>query len=65
MTRHIATALLVGMGFASETPQAKSSESTSSLLPARRLCKQKQATCHPSEFGHLKSAVHARRFRFV
>ena len=61
MTRHIATALLVGMGFASETPRARASESTSSLPPARRLHKQKQATCRPCEFGHLKSAGRFRR----
>jgi len=61
MTRHIATALLVGMGIASETPRARASESTSSLPPARRLHKQKQATCRPSEFGHLKSAGRFRR----
>src|SRR5258706_11156282 len=60
MTRHIATALLLGIGLAGETPQARASEPASSLLPARRL-KQKAATCRACEFGHLKSAGRFRR----
>lgn len=60
MKRHIATALILGMGLAAPTPQAaEASQATEALLPAKRL--DKRATCRVSQFGHLKSAGRFRR----
>src|SRR5438477_6727241 len=61
MTRHIATALLLGMGIAGEAPDVRAGESPSSLLPARRLHPPCRALTQATEFGHLKSAGRFRR----
>ncbi|HEV8378817.1 MAG TPA: hypothetical protein VGP99_08195 [Tepidisphaeraceae bacterium] len=60
MKRHIATALILGMGFAAETPQAaNASERTETVLSARG--PERGAIWRTSQFGHLKSAGRFRR----
>ena len=59
MKRHIATALLVGMGIAAERPQVKGNEFAASPSPTRRI--ERGTVWRVSEFGHLKSAGRVRR----
>jgi hypothetical protein len=59
MKRHIATALLVGMGIAVERPQFAAQESRQSDTTNRRI--NRGTVCRMSEFGHLKSAGRVRR----
>jgi hypothetical protein len=60
MKRHIATALILGMGFAAETPQAASAaERIETVLSARG--PERGAIWRTSQFGHLKSAGRFRR----
>src|SRR6266568_3022641 len=59
MKRHIATALLVGMGIAVERPQVRARESGQSAASTRRI--ERGTVCRVSEFGHLKSAGRVRR----
>src|SRR5947209_1736711 len=59
MKRHIATALLVGMGMAVERPQLRARELGQNAAPTRRI--ERQTVCRVSEFGHLKSAGRVRR----
>jgi hypothetical protein len=59
MRRHIATALLVGMGIAVERPQLQAHELAGSDAPTRRI--ERGAVCRVCEFGHLKSAGRVRR----
>jgi len=59
MKRHIATALLVGMGMAVERPQLRAGELAQRNVPSRRI--ERQTVCRVSEFGHLKSAGRVRR----
>src|SRR2546421_1098626 len=59
MKRHIATALLVGMGMAVERPQLRAGELAQRNVPSRRI--ERQTVCRLSEFGHLKSAGRVRR----
>src|SRR5258706_14791675 len=59
MRRHIATALLVGMGIVVERPQVKGNEFARSTSPTRRI--ERGTVCRVSEFGHLKSAGRLRR----
>ena len=59
MKRHIATALLVGMGIAVERPQFQARELARDAGPTRRI--ERGTVCRVSEFGHLKSAGRVRR----
>jgi len=59
MKRHIATALLVGMGIAAERPQLQARELAQGDAPTRRI--ERGTVCRVSEFGHLKSAGRVRR----
>lgn len=60
MKRHIATALIAGIGFAAPAPQTSGdSQPTEALLPAER--HETGAFCRLSQFGHLKSAGRFRR----
>lgn len=60
MRRHIATALIAGIGFAVPTPQlCGGSQAVEAVLPASR--HDKKTLCRLSQFGHLKSAGRFRR----
>ena len=60
MTRHIATALLVGMGIAGEAPQVKASEPSVNLLSARRLNRSAACCARASPLlAHTDVALHA------
>ena len=60
MKRHIATALIAGIGFAAPMPQmAGASEQIEIMLPAGR--QENGTICRTSRFGHLKSAGQFRR----
>ena len=60
MTRHIATALIAGIGFAAPTLQSSTdSQATAATLPATP--QDKNTLCRLSQFGHLKSAGRFRR----
>jgi hypothetical protein len=60
MKRHIATALIAGIGFAAPMPQtASASGQIEIMLPAGR--QENGTICRLSRFGHLKSAGRFRR----
>jgi hypothetical protein len=60
MKRHIATALIAGIGLAAPAAQvAGASQPSEALHPVERL--DKRAICRLSQFGHLKSAGRFRR----
>src|SRR4051812_7804849 len=60
MKRHIATALIAGIGLAAATPQVlDAAQLSAAQVPLER--PHKRAICRLSQFGHLKSAGRFRR----